>query len=64
LWVHGPLKDNKRIDCTVVHPVDVPTQDKEGRKKRDRFVGLIPDTDRSGEKERLGETTQGCQACS
>ena len=62
-WVHDPLQD-KGIDCTVVHPGDMPIQDKERRKKRDSFVGLIPDSHPSGEKERLGETTEGCQTCS
>ena len=50
-WVYDPLKD-KGIDCTVVHPGDVLIQDKERRKKRDGFVGLIPKTHSSGEKEK------------
>ncbi len=34
-WVHDQLRE-KGVACTVVNPADVPTKDKERRKKRDR----------------------------
>jgi transposase len=34
-WIHDQLKE-KGVACTVANPADVPTKDKERRKKRDR----------------------------
>jgi len=37
-WIHDQLKE-KGVACTVANPADVPTKDKERRKKRDRVDG-------------------------